>query len=565
MTAKSKEIKKIPAAANFAVLDINQIDLSPFEPQEHRRKRFTNEELSDLGANIKQHGQIQPITVRPVGDRYQLVAGERRLLAHRVVGLETIEAIVKELSDEAALEVQLSENLNRKDPDPLDEAFCYQFLMDKFGLTVLDLSIKFSKSENSIRQRLAMNKLIPEVLDDIAKGFLPLGHAMEICKFRPEQQLQVLNQAYNKSWPAKKPKKEELRTLAVFKQQVREQVLLSLSAAKFDTKSTELRPDGLACAQCPERTGAAGELFAEFHDKKNDRCLNVACFQAKTIRHFHLKREKESAKQIKAGKLAPGELIPAILYYGYDTKQYEKQFGIKGVITDKVYRRNYDEKDLCEFAEAAIHVESQNFCKIWYICRSPKCKTHKSSSSSSSLSPSPEKAAAEKAKRNQDILDVKVQEPIRAVVIKQAALTFNAENRLVNNEEWFVRLLVKIREGLDSRNRQMIDEILGDKKPDELTPDEREQFLFIAITANLGEMDLVYKFYRDQKPIRKIAEEFGINYQKLDAANRLAAAPKKYRSAAQEYFDKTEAGEKLERPIFYKVDKPEKTEKSKKK
>lgn len=179
------------------VLDqINAIPLFQILPGDNDRTAFGEAELEELGASIKKDGLHEPVIVRPWGWRcrecgehrhrpfdhehagktyaaltcYQLVAGERRFKASQLVGLPTIKAIVRKMSDEAADGVMLAENLQRADLDPLDEAHAYQKRMDRYGWTINQLSEKTKKNPKHISARLLLLELLPDVQDLIRKG-----------------------------------------------------------------------------------------------------------------------------------------------------------------------------------------------------------------------------------------------------------------------------------------------------------------------------------------------------------------------------------------------------------
>jgi ParB family chromosome partitioning protein len=168
------------------------------EPQVRRREHFKPDELQELADSIKSMGLISPITVRPIehGEfQYELVAGERRYLATKLAGLDTIEAVVRDLDDQQTIEIQLHENLKRLEIEPLDEAFSYKYLIDhaqilEGGLprpyTVADIAAKFSRTEEIILRRLKLIELCQQGKDDLAAGKLPLAHAELIARF-PEK------------------------------------------------------------------------------------------------------------------------------------------------------------------------------------------------------------------------------------------------------------------------------------------------------------------------------------------------------------------------------------------
>ena len=149
---KATTVNQSAAERNITLVALANIQPSSFNP----RKHFDEANLYELAESIKQQGVLQPITVRPIAetDRYEIVFGERRYRASVMVEMEDIPAIVSELTDEAAEEMAITENLQRKDVTPIEEANAYQKLIENGRHTVQTLAVLFGKNENYIRTRL---------------------------------------------------------------------------------------------------------------------------------------------------------------------------------------------------------------------------------------------------------------------------------------------------------------------------------------------------------------------------------------------------------------------------
>ena len=162
------------------------IQPSGFNP----RKSFDEASLYELAESIKQQGVLQPITVRPIDgtDRYEIVFGER---ASVIAGSEEIPAIVSELSDETAEEMAITENLQRKDVTPIEEAAAYQKLIESGRHTVQTLAVLFGKNENYIRTRLKFTALISEIANLLETDELSISVAAEICRYGEDIQREV--------------------------------------------------------------------------------------------------------------------------------------------------------------------------------------------------------------------------------------------------------------------------------------------------------------------------------------------------------------------------------------
>ena len=159
-------------------ISIDLIDPNPFQP----RKAFDDEELAELADSIKQQGLIQPIALRKVGDRYQIISGERRTRATRIAGLPTIKAqVFEDLDDKAMAEWALIENIQRVDLNPVEIARSYQQLIDKHGYKHEDLAKIVSKSRSAITNSLRLLKLPEQVLLWIEEGKLNSGAARALC------------------------------------------------------------------------------------------------------------------------------------------------------------------------------------------------------------------------------------------------------------------------------------------------------------------------------------------------------------------------------------------------
>lgn len=156
------------------------------------RKNFDEASLAELSESIRQQGVLQPVGVRPIADnRFEIVFGERRYRAALMAGLEEIPAIVMEISDETAEEMAVTENLQRKDVTPIEEANAYQKLIDSGRHDVQSLAVQFGKNENYIRTRLKFVSLIPEIAQLLEQDEITISVATEICRYGEEIQREV--------------------------------------------------------------------------------------------------------------------------------------------------------------------------------------------------------------------------------------------------------------------------------------------------------------------------------------------------------------------------------------
>ncbi|MGC1205072.1 MAG: ParB/RepB/Spo0J family partition protein [Flavobacteriaceae bacterium] len=158
---------------NIIDLDIDFIEVNPFQP----RTNFSEESLRELASSIKELGIIQPITVRKLGfNKFQLVSGERRFRASKLIGLETVPAYVRIANDQESLEMALVENIQRQDLDPIEIALSYQRLIDEIQLTQEQMSERVGKKRSTIANYLRLLKLDPIIQTGMRDGFISMGH-----------------------------------------------------------------------------------------------------------------------------------------------------------------------------------------------------------------------------------------------------------------------------------------------------------------------------------------------------------------------------------------------------
>lgn len=183
------EGKVVGAVAN---IEISKIETNPFQPRTH----FEADALNELAGSIKEHGIIQPITVRKLGyDKYQLISGERRFRASQLAGLTSVPAYIRIANDQAMLEMALVENIQRENLDAIEVAISYKRLIDECSLTQEQLSQKVSKQRSTITNYLRLLKLPVEIQLAIRNGDISMGHARALISIENEdKQLDIYNQ-----------------------------------------------------------------------------------------------------------------------------------------------------------------------------------------------------------------------------------------------------------------------------------------------------------------------------------------------------------------------------------
>ncbi|CAL2093939.1 ParB family transcriptional regulator, chromosome partitioning protein [Tenacibaculum sp. 190524A05c] len=165
-------------------IDLKLIEVNPFQP----RTYFDEEALNELAGSIRELGVIQPITVRKLAeDKFQLVSGERRFRASKLIGNTTIPAYIRIANDQEMLEMALVENIQRKNLDPIEVALSYQRLIDEIKLTQEQLSIRVGKKRSTVTNYLRLLKLDPIIQTGMRDGFISMGHGRALINIESEK------------------------------------------------------------------------------------------------------------------------------------------------------------------------------------------------------------------------------------------------------------------------------------------------------------------------------------------------------------------------------------------
>ncbi len=162
-----------PPLASERTCAVDLIRPNRYQPRRH----FAEDEMAELAASIKAQGILQPLLVRKDTSGYELVAGERRLRAARMVGLAEVPVVVKDLTDAEMLEVSIVENIQREDFNPIEEADAYHRLMSEFGLTQDQAAVRVGKSRSAVANILRLRQLEAPIKQSIAAGDISMGHA----------------------------------------------------------------------------------------------------------------------------------------------------------------------------------------------------------------------------------------------------------------------------------------------------------------------------------------------------------------------------------------------------
>ncbi|MEP7376813.1 MAG: ParB/RepB/Spo0J family partition protein [Chitinophagaceae bacterium] len=259
--------------ADFAQIKTDDIDFSPL----NYRKYFSEDALQAFAEELKQHGIISPLTVRVINkNSYELVAGERRLRAARIAGLEAVPAAVVSLTDEQVIEIQLAENLQRENPHPMHEAQAIG-QMQQTGKTIDEIAVRLGKSKQFVYTRLKLLSLIDSFRGMVLANVISLQEALLIAALSAESQAEFFNEHCNK-W--KQQKNFEIHNLDYYLNQYR----YDLKNAPFNTKDKNLVQEVGACSGCPSNSATLKSLFPEM--AKQSVCSNKECYNNKCTLHF---------------------------------------------------------------------------------------------------------------------------------------------------------------------------------------------------------------------------------------------------------------------------------------
>lgn len=250
------------------VLQVRNLDLASVTPDPLQpRKTFDDNSLKLLSENIAEHGVLQPITVRKSGKNFIIVMGERRYRASKLAGQKTIPSIVREYADNDVLEVQIIENLQRKDVEPTEEAEAIAFLTDRYDPT--EIAKRLGRSENFVRQRLKLAGLIEGFKKFVRTGEMTLSLGVTVALFDPGEQ-QLMLESLDGEFQANR-----------LKRMVDNQTF-DLVNAPFDLKDKKLVPKAGACTLCPFNAANQGNLFGD----GKMVCTRTACFESKKAKTF---------------------------------------------------------------------------------------------------------------------------------------------------------------------------------------------------------------------------------------------------------------------------------------
>ncbi len=400
---KKKETPK-QESDNFLNAPIELLVLSETDLQARRRKHLNTDNLKELTESVKSVGIINPITVRRIHNKFEIISGERRYKAAKKAGLKSVPVIIRDVTDEQILEVQVIENIQREDVHPMDEAFGYQELLKSGRYNEQKVAERFGKSLSYVHKRLRLNNLIPDVQKAFYDGEIFYVVALEFSRLADDQQKDM--------WKWWNNANEWQKNLSSLKDKIQRNYYLLLKDAPFNKRDKNLHPEAGSCNDCPFRSGFNKSLF---DDITNDTCMKPDCYREKTRLHI----EKKTAEAKEAGK----DLIQV------STQWYKDKSFPEGAVLGNQYEvydpedENHKEED---FVDAVIvHTSSYEGDQLGKIVKI-KMKSDEYEDEEENISEE-EKLKLQK-KREQDEFNKKVEIEVNRRIISSVLLQLKAED-----------------------------------------------------------------------------------------------------------------------------------------
>lgn len=401
------------------------------ESKTNPRKRFDELKLRELTENVRSHGVLQPILVRPLSngkaDRYELVAGARRYRASKAAGRESIPARVVALTDAEALEIQCVENVLRDDLHELEEAEGYSKLLALGKDCTPDIiALKIGKSRQYVAGRLQLLKLEPKLKDSFYQGQMNVAVALRLARLQPANQLAAFKYFQGNGHSST----EFTATVRDVDEWIKREVFLNLDSAAFKKDDATLYPEAGPCTTCAKRTGASPLLFPDLQQKLANTCSDPNCFKVKVERFVQLQvKQNPDAVKITSG------------YLDWQRQENAKR---QGVITDYAESR----EGACPHTVKAVlvvadHHAASQVGTTKYVCANKECPTH--GRPRHTITP------AEKEKRRKELEAQRIQQEYRRRLLEE--VTKRVPDKLERHELRFVALQYFEQLGHDNQHR----------------------------------------------------------------------------------------------------------------
>ena len=337
------------------------------------RRVMEDDALLELAESIRVHGVLEPLIVRPIAERqFEVVAGGRRFLASKVAEKQDAPCSVRELTDAQVLEIQLVENLQRRDVHPLEEAQGFHALLqlEEPKYSIEQIAAKVGKTPSYVATRARLTELAPPAVEAFYAEEIGVGHALLLAKLQSAQQEQALANCFREEWGGGAGKsKRILLPVRHLQHWIEQNVLLLLKRAPFNKRDAQLVPAAGSCVDCPKRTGHNKLLFVELSGGL-DACTDPDCYAAKLEAHVKTKvAAKPELVQISTAYKQQLEGEKAIPRNKYVEIREEKP--------DTPEKAKWPEFKTCKYTTEAIVADGIDKGEMRKICTEPNCPVHR--------------------------------------------------------------------------------------------------------------------------------------------------------------------------------------------
>jgi ParB/RepB/Spo0J family partition protein len=363
------------------MIELALIQESPDNP----RQNYDQTALEELAKSIASEGIHVPLLLRVFEgeQRYELIAGHRRIRAAKLAGLTEVPCVLRQYTDDEARAARIIENLLREGLTPLEEAEAYQQMFAAAGaenrpLTPADLAAKLGKKESYIRIRLRLLTADAAVQDALRKEQITEGHALELARLDKSLQKELLKFCLFQTWGQRRDGVVSINELRKY---IAQNVMLVLASAPFNTNDANLIPNVGACTDCKKRTGNDRMLFPDV--KQKDICTLPSCYQAKVTRSIDVTLEELKASNTDAVRIS--------------TDYSRHSSTPKDALTTSQYEV-VKKGTVCEDTKVGVYVDGQQQGHKVKVCTNAKCNLHHPFNNTTSSSPD-EKEKRAKAKK----------------------------------------------------------------------------------------------------------------------------------------------------------------------
>lgn len=512
------------------------------ESKTNPRRQENAPAFKELTESVRDRGVLVPLLARPVDGKLEIVAGSRRYRAAREAGLQTVPVFVHTMTDGAALEIQIIENLQREDVHPLDEGLGYRTLMEKSKLDVSAIAKKVGKSASYIYQRMKLADLDKSVQKATLEKRISAGHAILIARLQPKEQSEALKYCrarYNGEIVS-------VRELAGW---IQRELHLDLNSAAFKKDDAELLPAAGPCTTCPKRAGNNPELFKGL---KGDTCTDRTCYQAKMTSYIGRKRTElvdagEKVVSISSDYVPGPEKKGAPLSYDKWTEA---------------------KKGSCSSVRKGINLAAgARHGQVLNVCANPSCKIHfgRGAGSSAQTKPSP----TEIRRREQEEVKRTVRRRLFKAVVDKAPAKFGRKDlelvaEALLREIWhdYRKQLIKMLGWTENKKggpRGLDYERIGAAKIPKLPTRGLGQFILaMALVRDLE----VNEWGEGGKALRATAKRYRVDEAKITRTAKLELDARRKIRAKADREKKRQAAEKAAGKLVHKLHPKKKAQKT---